>query len=63
MGQNVGDGREHGRKLVFFLGIQTQRLAPNARSVEYVLEEFLVEIVWPRMRDQLSMFWSSFWWK
>ena len=43
MGQNVGDGREHGRKR-FFLGIQTRRLAPNARSVEYVLEEFLVEI-------------------
>ena len=40
----MGDGREHGRKLVFFLGIQTRRLAPNVRSVESVLEEFLVEI-------------------
>ena len=32
---NVGDGREQ----FFFLGIQTRRLAPNARSVEYVLAE------------------------
>ena len=33
-----------GENSFFFLGIQTRRLAPNARSVEYVLEEFLVEI-------------------
>ena len=37
MGENMGEN-------VFFLGIQTRRLAPNARSVEYVLKEFLVEI-------------------
>ena len=38
MGENMG------AKQFFFLGIQTRRLAPNARSVEYVFEEFLVEI-------------------
>ena len=32
MGENMGEN-------VFFLGIQTRRLAPNARSVEYVLAE------------------------
>ena len=37
MGENMGAN-------FFFLGIQTRRLAPNVRSVESVLEEFLVEI-------------------